>query len=104
MASRQAAGDESGGALEPPTGQAKESAKQSAGPRNNLSGRKAVAPISLPQNSQRKKQPRSLPAQPSAPLPPALRTQHQERLGLLRRNSDEELQHLPAHSHRYTVA
>lgn len=104
IASRQAAGDASGGMMEPSSEPAKVMAKQQiegasvpqkaakvAAPARKPA---ALAPIFLPRNSKRPALPRPPPPHPTVRLPPALNSQQQERIGLLKRNSDEELNRL----------
>ena len=98
VASRQAAGDESGGLLEPTSDQVKTGTNHPPGrksPPQEASKAvtparkpKAIAPIFLTTKARRPA------ARPPTNLPPALRPQQQERTGLLKRNSEEELQRI----------
>ena len=102
VASRQAAGEESGGLLEPPSGQVTTGAKQPAVGKSMTSGTstapaparkpKAIAPIFRPKKAKRPTLPTAPPTRPPTTLPPAVGPQQQDRIGLLQRNSDEELQ------------
>jgi len=102
VASRQAAGEESGGLLEPPSGQVTTGAKQPAVGKSMTSGTskapaparkpKAIAPIFRPKKAKRPTLPTAPPTRPPTTLPPAVGPQQQERIGILKRNSNEELQ------------
>ena len=82
MASRQAAGDESGGLLEPPSGQVTTGAKQPVEGKSMTSGTskaaaparksKAIAPIFRPKKAKRPTRPIALPICPPTTLPPAV--------------------------------